>query len=135
MKINVTINIEKQKHRFRSLRIFCPIGLALFAWALLFAPAAPAQDETPAAGQKKIRASHEALEPNARTDEFGITVPIPVSHPGRRFPAEDGFPTGPDIGERLPDFKLPNQNGEIIDFHKHRGNRKAAVVFYRSVVW
>jgi peroxiredoxin len=46
-----------------------------------------------------------------------------------------GHPTGPEIGERLPDFRLPDAHGREIDFHADRGNAKAAVVFYRSAVW
>lgn len=83
-----------------------------------------------------VKASHETLDdPSQHVDEYGITVPVPASHPGRRFPAEEGFPTGPSVGERLPDFRLPNQEGETIDFHRHRGERRAAVMFQRSAVW
>ncbi len=70
-----------------------------------------------------------------RIDEYGISVPISANHPGRRFPAEEDFPSGPAIGERLPDFRLLDQWGESIDFHASRGDRKAALVFYRSAVW
>jgi hypothetical protein len=44
------------------------------------------------------------------------------------------FPTGPAVGDRLPEFKLPNQDGDMIDFHADRGDCKAIVVFYRSAV-
>lgn len=53
----------------------------------------------------------------------------------QRSPETPDFPTGPAIGERLPDFTLPNQRGEAIDFHADRGRHKAAVVFQRSAVW
>ncbi len=56
-------------------------------------------------------------------------------HPAQRIPASADFPTGPAIGERLPDFVLPNQRGETVDFHADRAGRKAAVVFQRSAVW
>ena len=56
-------------------------------------------------------------------------------HPAQRIPASAEFPTGPAIGERLPDFVLPNQRGETVDFHVDRAGRKAAVVFQRSAVW
>ncbi|MFP6583141.1 MAG: hypothetical protein VCD00_11390, partial [Candidatus Hydrogenedentota bacterium] len=59
----------------------------------------------------------------------------PVDFPGRLYPATDEFPTGPAIGERLPDFSLPNQSGETVNFHESRGNAKSIVVFYRSAVW
>jgi cytochrome oxidase Cu insertion factor (SCO1/SenC/PrrC family) len=53
----------------------------------------------------------------------------------QRYPDTPDFPTGPAIGERLPDFTLRNQRGEAIDFHADRGGHKAAVVFQRSAVW
>ena len=105
--------------------------LALLALVPVFL-AVPAFAEE---GEKKVKAAHENLAPEARTDDLGITVPVPASHPGRRYPAEHEFPTGPAIGERLPEFELPNQNGEAVDFHAHRGDSKAIIVFYRSAVW
>jgi hypothetical protein len=51
-----------------------------------------------------------------------------------RVPPAD-FPTGPALGERLPDFRLLDQRGETVDFHADRGSRRAAVVFQRSAVW
>ncbi|HIE83555.1 MAG TPA: hypothetical protein EYQ00_06770 [Dehalococcoidia bacterium] len=88
-----------------------------------------------AAGQNTVQGIHETLDPNSRTDDLGITIPIPISHPGRRYPATDDFPTGPDLGERLPDFTLQNQHGELVDFSASRADSRAVVVFYRSAVW
>ena len=83
-----------------------------------------------------IRPAHESLEAGARTDDLGITVPMaPASHPGRRYPASHEFPSGPEIGERLPEFSLPNQAGQIVDYHADRGDSKSIVVFFRSAVW
>ena len=56
-------------------------------------------------------------------------------HPAQRIPETADFPTGPAIGERLPDFALPNQRGETVDFHADRAGHKAALVFQRSAVW
>ena len=107
-----------------------PRPILLSLCTLLAAGALAQESET------KMKAAHENLPPDARKDDLGITVPpIPASHPGRRYPADHEFPTGPEIGERLPEFQLPNQNGEVIDFHAHRGDSKAIVVFYRSAVW
>jgi peroxiredoxin len=39
------------------------------------------------------------------------------------------------VGERLPDFELPDHTGRWIRFHEDRRGSKAAVVFFRSVVW
>ncbi len=85
--------------------------------------------------QEKVEGAHEKLEPGATTDDLGITVGVPASHPGRRYPASEDFPTGPEVGERLPEFTLTNQRGEVVDFHADRGDSKAVVVFYRSAVW
>lgn len=87
------------------------------------------------AEEKSVKAAHENLEAGARTDDLGITVPIPASHPGRRYPASHEFPSGPEVGERLPDFRLSNQNGEMIEYHSNHGDSKSIVVFYRSAVW
>jgi hypothetical protein len=59
----------------------------------------------------------------------------PARHPAQRSPTDADFPTGPAIGERLPDFALPNQRGETIDFHADRDGHPAAVLFQRSAVW
>lgn len=82
-----------------------------------------------------VTPAHEALEPGTQTDDFGVTLGMPASHPARRYPASDDFPTGPSIGERLPEFSLPNQTGRMVDFHTDRGDAKSIVVFYRSAVW
>jgi len=68
------------------------------------------------------------------TDALGFEAPAPLGHPGRAgLPV--GASTGPEIGERLPDFSLPDASGKMIHFHEDRGSAKAAVVFYRSAVW
>jgi hypothetical protein len=61
--------------------------------------------------------------------------PAPALHPARRIPATADFPTGPAVGERLPDFTLRNQRGEPVDFHADRAGHRAAVLFQRSAVW
>lgn len=67
-------------------------------------------------------------------DELGFEALAPVGHPGRAgLPA--GHSTGPEIGERLPDFELPDQDGRAVRFHEGRARAKAVVVFYRSAVW
>ena len=67
-------------------------------------------------------------------DEFGFDAPAPLGHPGR-LGLEKGHPTGPEVGERLPDFRLPDAHGREFDFHADRGGAKAVLVFYRSAVW
>ncbi len=110
--------------------IAAPLILLLFLFFLAL-PAEANEEEKKAT----VRAAHEALPEGSRVDDLGITGPVPVDHPGRRYPATHDFPTGPDIGERLPDFTLPNHNGEAVDYHADRGDSKSVVVFFRSAVW
>ena len=42
---------------------------------------------------------------------------------------------GQPIGEALPDFELPDQDGRRVRFSEDRAGSKAAVLFYRSAVW
>jgi hypothetical protein len=67
-------------------------------------------------------------------DEHGFDAPAPLGHPGRTG-LPDGHPTGPEVGERLPDFELPDAHGRAVRFHEDRGQSRAAVIFYRSAVW
>ncbi|MDA1216550.1 MAG: hypothetical protein O2812_06725 [Chloroflexi bacterium] len=55
--------------------------------------------------------------------------------PTLRMPATDDFPTGPDVGQVLPDFTLPDQNGVLINYAEARGNHQAMVMFHRSACW
>jgi hypothetical protein len=64
--------------------------------------------------------------------------PPPTDEPtpaGKRMPESDSFPSGPAVGEVLPNFTLPNQRGEAIDFSTARDGHKALVVFHRSTRW
>ena len=108
-------------------------------------PAAPAAEpgaagdavEAPEAAAE-VRGAHEAFDnpQETFTDERGLTVEgLGVDFPARAYPASTEFPTGPALGERLPEFTLPNQHGEPVDFHVDRAGQGAVVVFYRSAVW
>ncbi len=66
-------------------------------------------------------------------DELGFDAPAPLGHPGR-LGLPDGHPTGPSLGDKLPDFELPDPSGRKIDFHRDRAGAKAVVFFYRSAV-
>lgn len=60
-------------------------------------------------------------------------MPItPTDHP---LPEVDFDGVGPPMGTRFPNLVLPNQDGDLIDLDKARGNRRALVVIHRSVVW
>ena len=67
-------------------------------------------------------------------DEHGFDAPAPLGHPARSG-LPQGHGTGPEIGERLPEFDLPDANGERVRLHDDRAGAKAVVVFFRSAVW
>ena len=70
----------------------------------------------------------------AYRDEFGNMGPLLASD-GQRMVPEEGFFTGPEVGQPLPGFTLASASGNKIDLHKDRGGSKAAIVFFRSAVW
>ena len=82
--------------------------------------------------RRKIRGIAMAKE--EFVDEFGFYGPMPISSTHRTLPKTE-FPTGLAAGELAPNFRLKNQFGDLIDFHADRGNSKAALLFFRSVVW
>lgn len=43
--------------------------------------------------------------------------------------------TGLTVGERIPNFRAKDQNGELRDFTSIRGPRGAVIYFYRSASW
>ena len=106
---------------------------------LACAPQEPGSSEetNPAPESAPLRAAHETVSDPSNTfvDEPGLKAGVAIDHPGVVHPGSADFPTGPAIGERLPDFTLPNQHGEAIDFQQHHAGQKAVLVFYRSAVW
>ena len=42
---------------------------------------------------------------------------------------------GPQVGERVPDFSLPDQNGEIQTLDSIRGPNGTMLLFHRSADW
>jgi hypothetical protein len=42
---------------------------------------------------------------------------------------------GPQVGERVPDFSLPDQTGKIWTLQSIMGPKGAMLVFYRSADW
>ena len=67
-------------------------------------------------------------------DAEGFNMPLPPDSSNRRIPLGD-FPTGPEVGARLPDITATDQHGNLIDVHADRAGQPAVVVFYRSAVW
>ena len=52
-----------------------------------------------------------------------------------RAQASDPQSLGPKIGERVPDFSLPDQHGATRTLRSTFGPKGAVVVFYRSADW
>jgi hypothetical protein len=67
-------------------------------------------------------------------DELGFDAPAPLGHPGR-LGLPEGHTTGPEVGEPLPDWCLPDAFGKDLAYHADRGSAKSVVVFFRSAVW
>ncbi len=42
---------------------------------------------------------------------------------------------GPKVGERVPDFRLPDQHGVARTLHSTFGSKGAVLVFFRSADW
>ncbi len=64
-----------------------------------------------------------------------MTEPPQETPPTQRTPATDDFPTGPEVGARLPDFTLPDQQGRPVNLAAARGGGRALLVFHRSARW
>jgi hypothetical protein len=47
----------------------------------------------------------------------------------------DRYTTGPEPGERVPDFSLPDQNGSLRTLENLTGPNGLLLVFYRSADW
>jgi hypothetical protein len=72
---------------------------------------------------------HETSESDA------FVTSDPKSPPTGRNPESPDFPSGPDIGKRLPEINLQDQHGNWVNLEQSRGDRRALVVFHRSVRW
>lgn len=47
----------------------------------------------------------------------------------------DNWSTGPEVGERIPDFQAIDQNGNLRSFEDIKGPNGAYIEFYRSADW
>ena len=50
-------------------------------------------------------------------------------------PIDYDFPSGPAIGELVPDFELPDQFGNLTRYPEARGTSQALILFHRSASW
>ena len=67
-------------------------------------------------------------------DEYGFDALVELGNPIRSS-LPDGQPAGPEVSDRLPDFKLPDATGRIVEFHRDWDQSKSAVVLYQFVIW
>ena len=50
-------------------------------------------------------------------------------------PVDEDFPTGPAIGQPVPDFELPDQHGNLVRFSAVQDGHKVLILFHRSASW
>ncbi len=62
--------------------------------------------------------------------------PVPAELYARHLRAtNDGYKTGPEPGERIPDFALPDQHGGLRSLPDLTGANGLFLVFHRSAHW
>jgi hypothetical protein len=49
--------------------------------------------------------------------------------------AQNAVKTGPDVGAKVPDFDLTDQNGALHSLRSIMGPKGAMLVFFRSADW
>lgn len=54
--------------------------------------------------------------------------------PNAGDPTTEDFPSGPSVGERAPEFGLPDQHGNEIAYRPD-GKHRALILFHRSASW
>ncbi|MBM46053.1 MAG: hypothetical protein CL458_12120 [Acidimicrobiaceae bacterium] len=74
------------------------------------------------------------LAPNQYEDAEGYIAPLPAGSGPRSNPL-GAFPTGPEVGERLPDVVAVDSDGVTLDLHEDREGKPVVLVFTRSAVW
>jgi hypothetical protein len=63
----------------------------------------------------------------------GMVSPAPQSPPTRQ--RIDVSKLGPQVGDRVPDFNLKDQNGKNWNLQSIMGPKGAMLVFFRSADW
>ena len=72
--------------------------------------------------------------------EFGRRLatgePIPAELRAKHVNAtNDGYTTGPEAGQHIPDFSLPDQSGVLRSLANLAGSNGLLLVFHRSAGW
>ena len=75
---------------------------------------------------------------HTRTGAFAAAIGVillAVSMPAQEREAVDVSALGPQVGERVPDFSLPDQHGRIRTLQSILGEKGAMILFHRSADW
>lgn len=67
-------------------------------------------------------------------DQDGFVGPFRPGNGPRNDPRGE-FPTGPAIGEPMPNMESTDSDGAPFDLHADRGGAPAIFLFFRSAVW
>ena len=83
---------------------------------------------------------HDLTEKAAAMREFRQArdsgLPVPTEVRARHvWATNDGYTTGPDPGERIPEFALSDQSGALRTLHNLAGPNGLLLVFHRSADW
>ena len=65
----------------------------------------------------------------------GLVLAMPVAPDAQEREPVDVSSLGPQVGERIPDFALPDQYGKVRTLDSIVGERGAMIVFHRSANW
>lgn len=66
---------------------------------------------------------------------FVLTMLSPLNAQDQPFDQDKDIRMGPAVGERIPDFRARDQNGQWQDFDSIKGPKGAVIVFHRSADW
>jgi hypothetical protein len=83
---------------------------------------------------KDLAQKSEAMREFRRLREAGLPIPAEV-RARHIWATNDGYSTGPDPGERIPEFALPDQSGAIRTLKDLTGPHGLFLVFHRSADW
>jgi len=67
-------------------------------------------------------------------DHDGFIGPFRPGKGPRTNPRGD-FPTGPEVGETMPNARCITADATPFDLHADRAGKPALFIFYRSAVW
>lgn len=66
---------------------------------------------------------------------FAYILGIPLAAAQDDWAFRPPTSTGPGVGQKIPPFRGPDQNGRVQDFNSIRGPQGAAIYFMRSADW